>query len=48
MGQQICYIITTSESEIAIPIDVVHFKEKNCIIIPLLMEYNEFETMVIY
>ncbi len=46
MGQQICYLITTVEIETAIPIDIVHFKEKNCIIMPLLMEHSEYETMV--
>lgn len=46
MGQQICYLITTAEIEVAIPIDIVHFKEKNGIIIPLLMENYEYETMV--
>jgi hypothetical protein len=45
MAQEICYIITT-EIEIEIPIDVVHFKEKNCVIIPLLMDHNEYETML--
>ncbi|MCP9751876.1 hypothetical protein [Ferruginibacter sp. HRS2-29] len=45
MGQEICYIITT-QIENAIPIDVVHFKEKNCVIIPLLMGHSEYETMV--
>lgn len=45
MGQQICYIITT-EIGIAIPIDVVHFREKNSVIIPLLMEHFEYETLV--
>lgn len=46
MGQEICYIITTVEPEMAIPIDVVHFKERNAVIIPLLMEHHEYETMV--
>ncbi|MFY7665140.1 hypothetical protein [Flavobacterium sp.] len=32
--------------ETAIPIDIVYFKEKNATVIPLLIEDNEFETMV--
>ncbi len=46
MPQQISYLITTADFEITIPIDIVHFQEKNAAIIPLLMEVYEFETMV--
>ena len=40
MGQQIFYVITNTE--IKIPIDIIHFKEKNCIIFPLLIEDNDY------
>jgi|GEM_PF-4812243 len=40
MGQQIFYVITTTEIEI--PIDIIHFKEKNSIILPLLIEDNDY------
>ncbi|WP_298143602.1 hypothetical protein [Flavobacterium sp.] len=46
MAQHICYLITTEDFDAAIPIDIVHFHEKNATIIPLLMEVYEFETMV--
>lgn len=44
MSQQICYIITPIE--VKVPIDIVHFKEKNCTVIPLLIDDNDFEKLV--
>lgn len=44
MSQQICYIITPIE--VKVPIDIIHFKEKNCIVIPLLIDDNDFDKMV--
>jgi len=43
MGQDLKYIITTED--IKLPIHIVHFKEKNAKIIPLLMDDNTFSEI---
>ena len=44
MGQQIFYVNTPLN--IKVPISIIHFQEKNCIIFPLLAEDYDFEKML--
>ncbi len=43
MGQDIKYIITTKEIEV--PINIIHFKEKNSIVFPILIDDSDFERL---
>jgi hypothetical protein len=43
MGQNIKYVITTENMEV--PINIVHFKEKNTLIFPFVMHDSEYETL---
>ena len=46
MGQDIKYLITTEE--IKIPIHIIHFKERNSTIFPILMEDSDYQRMCEY
>jgi hypothetical protein len=43
MGQNLKYLITTEE--LKVPIYIVHFKEKNAIVFPMLMEDSTYKEM---
>ena len=44
MAQQICYIITPIKKNV--PLSIIHFEEKDCIIIPLLIEDEDYCKMI--
>jgi len=46
MGQQICYII--SPDDVQVPLEIVHFKEQDCTVFPLLVTDTDYENILNY